>query len=48
MSLVPLGEYVFFLAQLQTFGYLIVYFAVLALRYRCGGSPGWRAVVSYL
>lgn len=34
MSLVPLGEYVFFLAQLQTFGYLLVYFAVLALRYR--------------
>ena len=34
MSLVPLGNYVFFLAQLQTFGYLLVYFTVLALRYR--------------
>lgn len=34
MSLVPLGNYVFFLAQLQTFGYLLVYFGVLALRYK--------------
>ena len=34
MSLVPLSNYVFFLAQLQTFGYLLVYFTVLALRYR--------------
>lgn len=36
MSLVPLGNYVFFLAQLQTFGYLLVYFGVLALRYKAG------------
>ena len=35
MSLVPLSNYVFFLAQLQTFGYLAVYFGVLALRHRC-------------
>ncbi len=36
MALVPLGNYVFFLAQFQTFGYVVVYFAVLALRRRCG------------
>ena len=36
MALKPLGNYVFFLAQLQTFGYVIVYFAVLALRWRAG------------
>ena len=35
MALVPLGNYVFFLAQFQTFGYVVVYFAVLALRRRC-------------
>ena len=35
MALVPLGNYVFFLAQFQTFGYVAVYFAVLALRRRC-------------
>ena len=34
MALVPLGNYVFFLAQLQTFGYVAVYFAVLYWRYR--------------
>ena len=32
--LVPLGNYVFFLAQLQTFGYVAVYFAALLWRYR--------------
>ncbi len=36
MALVPLGNYVFFLAQFQTFGYVLVYFAVLFLRRRCG------------
>lgn len=40
MSLVPLGNYVFFLAQLQTFGYLLVYFGVLALRYKAGRVSG--------
>ena len=35
MALVPLGNYVFFLAQFQTFGYVLVYFAVLFLRRRC-------------
>ena len=39
MALVPLGNYVFFLAQFQTFGYVAVYFAVLALRRRCAAAP---------
>jgi hypothetical protein len=38
MALVPLGNYVFFLAQFQTFGYCIVYFAALAIRYRWGAA----------
>lgn len=36
MALKPLGNYVFFLAQLQTFGYCLVYFAALAVRYKAG------------
>jgi drug/metabolite transporter (DMT)-like permease len=36
MALKPLGSYVFFLAQLQTFGYCFVYLLFLALRYRAG------------
>lgn len=36
MALVPLGNYVFFLAQLQTFGYVAVYFGALLWRYRAG------------
>ncbi|KAA6419096.1 MAG: crt protein 1-like [Trebouxia sp. A1-2] len=36
MALVPLGNYVFFLAQLQTFGYVAVYFSALLWRYRAG------------
>ena len=36
MALKPLGNYVFFLAQLQTFGYCFVYFAALTLRYKAG------------
>lgn len=36
MALQPLGNYVFFLAQFQTFGYVVVYFAFLFYRYRCG------------
>jgi hypothetical protein len=34
MALVPMGDYVFFLAQFQTFGYCAVYFAALAIRYK--------------
>ncbi|CAL5218945.1 g696 [Coccomyxa viridis] len=36
MALVPLGDYVFFLAQFQTFGYVAVYFTALLVRYRSG------------
>lgn len=36
MALKPLGSYVFFLAQLQTFGYCFVYIGALALRYKAG------------
>ncbi|KAL6767274.1 hypothetical protein ACKKBG_A39320 [Auxenochlorella protothecoides x Auxenochlorella symbiontica] len=36
LALVPLSDYSFFLAQLQTFGYLAVYFSVLAYRFRAG------------
>lgn len=34
MALVPMGNYVFVLSQFQTFGYLLVYFGILAIRYR--------------
>lgn len=50
MALVPLGNYVFFLAQFQTFGYVVVYFAVLALRRRCAmllQSPRGRRSTTY-
>lgn len=36
MALVPLKEYPFFLAQLTTFGYVLVYFSILAIRYKAG------------
>ncbi|KAJ8770903.1 hypothetical protein K2173_022075 [Erythroxylum novogranatense] len=36
LALVPLKHYPFFLAQLATFGYLLVYFTVLHMRYRAG------------
>ncbi|KAK7860016.1 protein clt3 [Quercus suber] len=36
LALVPLKHYPFFLAQLATFGYVIVYFSILYLRYRAG------------
>ncbi len=34
MALVPMGNYVFVLSQFQTFGYLLVYFGILAARYK--------------
>ncbi|GMH36475.1 hypothetical protein BSKO_04343 [Bryopsis sp. KO-2023] len=34
MALVPLNNYVFFLAQFQTFGYILIYFSILRSRYR--------------
>ncbi|KAL8211408.1 hypothetical protein R6Q57_005845 [Mikania cordata] len=36
LALVPLKHYPFFLAQLATFGYVIVYFSILHFRYRAG------------
>ncbi|KAL6519015.1 Protein clt1, chloroplastic [Orobanche hederae] len=36
LALVPLKHYPFFLAQLATFGYVIVYFGILYLRYQAG------------
>ena len=34
MALVPLGNHVFALAQLQTFAYVGIYFSILAVRYK--------------
>ncbi|KAM7497053.1 hypothetical protein LguiA_021467 [Lonicera macranthoides] len=36
LALVPLKHYPFFLAQLATFGYVIVYFSILYFRYHAG------------
>ncbi|XP_061362610.1 protein CLT1, chloroplastic-like isoform X2 [Gastrolobium bilobum] len=36
LALVPLKQYPFFLAQLATFGYVIVYFSILYVRYHAG------------
>ncbi|BAT80867.1 hypothetical protein LR48_Vigan07g035600 [Vigna angularis] len=36
LALVPLKQYPFFLAQLATFGYVIVYFGVLYIRHHAG------------
>ncbi|XP_062097195.1 protein CLT2, chloroplastic isoform X2 [Humulus lupulus] len=36
LALVPMKEYPFFLAQLTTFGYVIVYFVILYMRYNGG------------
>ncbi|KAH6810746.1 CRT transporter 3 [Perilla frutescens var. frutescens] len=36
LALVPLKHYPFFLAQLATFGYVIVYFSILYIRYQAG------------
>ncbi|CAM6106144.1 unnamed protein product [Calypogeia fissa] len=36
MALVPMKEYPFFLAQMTTFGYVLVYFAFLFGRYKAG------------
>lgn len=38
LALVPLKDYVFFLAQAQNVGYLLIYYTLLFLRYRCGES----------
>ncbi|KAJ4804816.1 hypothetical protein LUZ62_017382 [Rhynchospora pubera] len=36
LALVPLKEYPFFLAQLATFGYVVVYFSILYIRQQAG------------
>ncbi|KAF5803471.1 putative chloroquine-resistance transporter [Helianthus annuus] len=36
LALVPLKQYPFFLAQLATFGYVVVYFCILHFRHRAG------------
>ncbi|THU71014.1 hypothetical protein C4D60_Mb08t31070 [Musa balbisiana] len=36
LALVPMKEYPFFLAQVTTFGYVVVYFFILYLRYKAG------------
>ncbi|KAL5720126.1 Protein clt1 [Ranunculus cassubicifolius] len=36
LALVPLKQYPFFLAQLATFGYVVVYFSILYFRYHAG------------
>lgn len=36
LALVPLKNYPFFLAQLATFGYVLVYFSILYVRYHTG------------
>uniref|UniRef100_A0ACD5TUU0 Uncharacterized protein n=1 Tax=Avena sativa TaxID=4498 RepID=A0ACD5TUU0_AVESA len=36
LALVPMKNYPFFLAQVLTFGYVIVYFSILFIRYRAG------------
>uniref|UniRef100_A0A0E0CD46 Uncharacterized protein n=1 Tax=Oryza meridionalis TaxID=40149 RepID=A0A0E0CD46_9ORYZ len=36
LALVPLRDYPFFLAQLATFGYVVVYFSILYLRHQAG------------
>jgi hypothetical protein len=35
LALVPLRDYVFFLAQAQNIGYLVIYYSLMFLRYRC-------------
>ncbi|KAL1199157.1 Protein CLT3 [Cardamine amara subsp. amara] len=36
LALIPLKQYPFFLAQLSTFGYVVVYYTILYFRYRTG------------
>ncbi|XP_077218013.1 CRT (chloroquine-resistance transporter)-like transporter 1 [Tasmannia lanceolata] len=36
LALIPLKQYPFFLAQLATFGYVLVYFSILYFRYHAG------------
>lgn len=36
LALVPMKEYPFFMAQFNTFGYVVIYFSILYLRHRSG------------
>ncbi|GKV33547.1 hypothetical protein SLEP1_g42046 [Rubroshorea leprosula] len=52
LALVPMKEYPFFLAQFITFGYVVIYFSILYIRYRSGivtdemiALPKWRFMV---
>lgn len=51
LALVPLRDYVFFLAQAQNVGYIVIYYLLLWIRYRCGASapqPECSCVISLL
>ncbi|KAL7583711.1 hypothetical protein Lser_V15G44671 [Lactuca serriola] len=52
LALVPMKEYPFFLAQVNTFGYVAIYFSILYIRHRAGIVtdemmilPKWRFAV---
>ncbi|KVI07130.1 hypothetical protein Ccrd_014519 [Cynara cardunculus var. scolymus] len=36
LALVPMKEYPFFMAQVNTFGYVVIYFSILYIRHRAG------------
>ncbi|KAL1222515.1 Protein CLT2 [Cardamine amara subsp. amara] len=56
LALVPMKQYPFFMAQLNTFGYVVIYFTILYMRRRLGivtnemmGVPKWRfAIIGFL
>lgn len=56
LALVPMKQYPFFLAQLMTFGYVLIYFTILYSRRRLGivtdemlSVPKWRfAIIGFL
>ncbi|ESQ54881.1 hypothetical protein EUTSA_v10025263mg [Eutrema salsugineum] len=56
LALVPMKQYPFFLAQLNTFGYVLIYFSILYTRCRLGivtgemmSIPKWRfAIIGFL
>ncbi|XP_004501668.1 protein CLT2, chloroplastic isoform X2 [Cicer arietinum] len=49
LALIPMSNYPFFLAQFTTFGYVVIYFSILYIRYQLGivtnemlAIPKWR------
>lgn len=52
MALVPMGDFTFALATFQNITYVLVYFALVAWRYRCGWQLGahlllpWQALLA--